>query len=488
MSLEFKNVKVDYIPSTKVTINKKEYLIHGVIDGEDILVNEKLKYPKLEKILKPSPERINDGCIYQDLCGGCKFMHINYDYEIKLKEKYLNDLFKPFHKSIKVTKMDNPYNYRNKCQMTYKLSNSKKVVCGLYEEYSHNIITIDNCMLQNKKANYIISAINKILTKNKIEPYDEKTRGGVLRHIFIRSSHYLDELMLVFVTNGEFFPGRNNVINDLKKLNLGITTIVQNFNSRDTSIVLGSKEKVLYGPGYIYEMVGDFKFKISPQSFFQINSIGMNILYNKAVSLAEFKKTDVVIDAYCGVGTISLFISKHAKMVYGVELNKNAVFDAKLNAKINNVKNVEFIQDDATNFMTNLARQREKIDVVMMDPPREGSTVQFINAIGYLNPKKVIYISCNPITLKRDLYNFFENDYNLVSLESVDMFPRTQHSEMIAVLKKDTETLELEELVRKENTKNYKENKIRYIPKADIEMMKNDKYEANGFKNKKKKY
>ena len=214
----------------------------------------------------------------------------------------------------------------------------------------------------------------------------------------------------------------------------------------------------------------------------------MNILYNKAVSLAEFKKTDVVIDAYCGVGTISLFISKHAKMVYGVELNKNAVFDAKVNAKINNVKNVEFIQDDATNFMTNLARQREKIDVVMMDPPREGSTVQFINAIGYLNPKKVIYISCNPITLKRDLYNFFENDYNLVSLESVDMFPRTQHSEMIAVLKKDTETLELEELVRKENTKNYKENKIRYIPMADIEMMKNDKYEANGFKNKKKKY
>jgi 23S rRNA (uracil1939-C5)-methyltransferase len=295
--------------------------------------------------------------------------------------------------------------------------------------------------------------------------------------------------MVVLITNGEIFPGRNNVVTDLKKLNLGITTIVQNYNSRDTSIVLGDKERILYGPGFIYEYVNGLKFKISPKSFFQVNTKGMEKLYSLALSSANISKNDIVIDAYSGVGTISIFASKFAKKVYGVELNKNAIVDARLNAKINNISNIEFIADDATNFMTHLAKNKEKVDVVIMDPPRDGSTKQFINAIGYLKPRKVVYISCDARTLKRDLYIFSDNDYIINSIEGVDMFPKTQHKECIAVLEYDNEVEELEKLVKenkKNNTRKYNENKIKYIPKADVEMMREDKYEASGNKNQKK--
>ena len=485
--LIFKDIKVNYIPDTEVEINNKKYLIHDVIDGETISVDTTKKYPELKDVLVKSQYRIP----YKvEECGGCQFMHITYDYEIELKKKHINDLFKSFHVGeIELSRMYNPYNYRNKSQMTYKLSKSKNIVCGLYEEFSHNIITADNNILQSKKANEVISALNKVLTKNKISVYDEKTRTGLLRHVFIRYGFNTKELMLVLVTNGEMFPGRNNVLKDLNKLDLGITTIVQNFNTRDTSIVLGDKEKVLYGPGFIYETVGDYKFKISPRSFFQVNTFGMKILYEKAIELAKLSKNDIVIDAYCGVGTISIFLSKYVKQVYGVEINRGAIKDAIINQKINDRNNIEFIADDATNFITKLAKTREKIDVVVMDPPREGSTKAFINAIKYLNVKKVIYISCNPDTLKRDLYQFFENDYNLECMHAVDMFPRTLHLETIAVLKLDDELEYLENLVKenkKNNTKKYNENKLRYIPKADIEMMREDRYEKTGNKNQKK--
>ncbi len=432
MLKEFKNISVGYYPDTEIEINNKKYLIHGVIDGEDILVETDAKYPYLKEVIKKSPHRIE---FNKEEVGGAQFYHIDYSYELLLKEKYLNNLFKPFHlNKIKINGMENPYNYRNKVQMTYKLSKTKRIIYGLYEEYSHNIVTADNNILQSTKANLVIKELNKILVKHKIRPYDEKTREGNLRHVLIRYGFNSNELMLVLVTNGEMFPGRNNVITDLKKLSLGITTIVQNYNSRDTSIVLGDKEKVLYGPGFIYEYVGDYKFKISPQSFFQINTNGMKTLYDLAMKKANITKNDIVIDAYSGVGTISIFASKYAKYVYGVELNKNAIFDAKQNAKINNVKNVEFILNDATNYLTNLAKIKEHVDVVIMDPPREGSTKAFINAIKYLNVKKVIYISCNPETLKRDLYQFVDNNYKIESIEAVDMFPKTVCVETVTLM------------------------------------------------------
>ena len=431
--LIFKNIKVGYIPDTEVVINNKKYLIHNVIDGEDILVDITKKYPELKEVIKKSEHRID---YKMEECGGAHFMHIDYQYELSLKKDYLNNLFKGFRlkNKIEIIGMENPYNYRNKTTMTYKLSKSKKIVCGLYEDYSHNVITSNNNILQCVNANKVANEINKILTKNKISIYDEATRTGVLRHIQIRYGFNSNELMVVLITNGEMFPGRNNVVTDLKKLNLGITTIVQNYNSRDTSIVLGDKERILYGPGFIYEYVNDLKFKISPKSFFQVNTKGMEKLYNLALSSANISKNDIVIDAYSGVGTISIFASKFAKHVYGVELNKDAVKDAEINKKINNINNVTFINDDATNFITKLAKNREHIDIVIMDPPRDGSTKAFINAIKYLNAKKVIYVSCNPETLKRDLYLFSENDYIVEKITGVDMFPKTISIETVCCL------------------------------------------------------
>lgn len=436
MLKEFHNVKVNYESDAVVSIDNKEYKIHGCIEGEDILVDTNGKYPSLSKITKPSPHRITDGCPYQKDCGGCQFMHMDYAYEIEQKRNFLTDLFKGIKgiPPIDVISTFEPYHYRNKSQMTYKLSKTKKVVCGFYEEYSHRLVTVTDCKLQAKASNQIIQEINLILSKHKIRPYDEKTQEGVLRHILVRYGYQTKELMVVLVTNGEMFPGRNNVLKDLLKLNLNITTIVQNYNARDTSIVLGDKNKVLNGPGYIYEKVGEFKFKISPNSFFQVNSLGMKKLYTLALDGAQIKKTDLVLDAYCGVGTITLFASKYAKEVIGVELNRQAIQDAKINAQINHANNVEFICDDATNYITQAAKNRAKIDVLIMDPPRDGSTPQFIRAVGYLKPRTVIYVSCNPLTLKRDLNYFKELDYKITSITGFDNFSRTKHIEVITIL------------------------------------------------------
>lgn len=436
MLKEFKNVHVNYEADAIVEINQKKYKIHDCIEGEDILVETEGKYPSLAKILNASPQRVYDGCPYQKECGGCQFMHINYDYELKLKEEYLKELFKSFTgiPEIKVIPSFLETHYRNKSQMTYKLSKQKKVVCGFYEEYSHRIVPVQNCMLQSQASNKVIEVLNQILSKHKITPYDEKTGRGIIRHVFVRYAYQTKELMLIIVTNGEIFPGRNNVVKDLLNSNLKIKTIVQNFNARNTSIVLGEKSKVLYGPGFIYEKVGDYTFKISPNSFFQVNSLGMNKLYQLAIESAKITKNDLVLDAYCGVGTISIFASKYAKEVIGVELNKHAVLDAKINAKNNHIENINFICDDATNYITNAAKNRAQFDVLILDPPREGSTKQFINAVGYLKPKRVVYISCNPETLKRDLFLFSDNGYKIQSIVGVDMFSKTKHIESIAKL------------------------------------------------------
>ncbi|MDE7213219.1 MAG: 23S rRNA (uracil(1939)-C(5))-methyltransferase RlmD, partial [Anaeroplasmataceae bacterium] len=376
MLKEFQNVKVNYEADALVEIKDKTFKIHDCIEGEDILVETEGKYPTLSKILKPSVHRIKDGCPYQKECGGCQFMHMDYSYEVEQKKKFLKDLFQGIKSipEIEVISTYEPTHYRNKSQMTYKLSKTKKVVCGFYEEYSHKLITVEDCMLQSQASNKVIQELNKILSKHKIKPYDEATRTGVLRHVLVRYGFQTKELMLVLVTNGEMFPGRSNVVKDLLKLNLNITTIVQNYNARDTSIVLGDKNKILYGPGFIYELVGDYKFKISPNSFFQVNSLGMKKLYSLAMNSAQIKNTDIVVDAYCGVGTISIFASKYAKEVIGVELNKQAVQDANINARVNKIQNVSFICDDATNYITNAAKNRAKLDCLIMDPPREGST------------------------------------------------------------------------------------------------------------------
>ena len=417
----------------------KEYEIDGLLALETGLfeVEKGAKKPlKLLKIVNQSSDRIKSLCPHHLECGGCQYQHMSYDSELKLKHAYLSDLFKGF-KGITippVVGMPNPYNYRNKSQMTYKLSKNRNVVCGFYAEGTHNIIPVVDCKIQASKATEIINAFNRCLTKHKIEPYDEKTRRGIVRHVVVRYGFNSKEILLCIVTNGEFFPGRKNVVNDLIKMDLGITTIVQNFNARDTSIVLGDKERVLYGPGFIYDYIGKMKFKISARSFYQINTVGMQMLYKRAIELAEIKSSDIVLDTYCGIGTIGILASPQAKEVYGVELNRDAYNDALINAKINGIKNIKFINSDSTKFMVDIASNNTKIDVLIMDPPREGSTEEFINALDKLRPRRIVYVSCDPKTLKRDLYQISKVGYTVSKIEGFDMFPRTFNVETIALL------------------------------------------------------
>lgn len=431
--LEFKDIKTTY-PSTFIfNDNGKKYSVDGVLDGEDIVVELDNK-AKLSKITKMSDKRVMDGCKHQAECGGCTFMHVSYPFELHLKEHYLNNLFKGFKvPHIEMISSPNHLNYRNKCQMSYRPSKNG-LLCGLYEEHTHNIIQINDCMVQPIEANEIINKINNVLAKNKIEPYNEKTKKGFIRHIFIRYGFKSKEILLAFVTKEELFHGVKNVINDLKKLDLNITTIIQNINPRDTSIVLGDKEKILYGPGYIYEYIDDYKFKISLKSFFQINTNNIATLYNKAIEMAKLEKNDIVLDAYSGVGSISIFMAKHCKRVISVENNKTAVADARINAKINGINNIDFVCDDATNFIQMMAKNRTGVDVVVLDPTRDGTTTRFIDAIYYLKPKKVIYISCEPITQKRDLEYFVKKGYKIDKIVGVDMFPKSFHTESISLI------------------------------------------------------
>lgn len=438
--IEIKCVGQAYNGNGIIKYLQRDYEIPGILDGEvgNFIVDKNNKQCpiKLKEIIKKSENRVVPSCYHHDICGGCQYQHMSYEYEIDLKQKYLNELFKSF-KGIKmnpIVKMPNPNYYRGKCQMTYKLSKSKKVVCGFYREGSHELIPVIDCKIQAKKGTEVINALNEVLTKNKIEPYNEKTRTGVVRHVLVRYGYNSKEILVCIVTNGEFFPGRKNVVNDLIKKNLGITTIVQNFNSRETSIVLGDKERVLYGKGYIYDTIADKKFSISARSFYQINPIGMNLLYKKALELAKINKNEVVLDTYCGVGTIGILASDYAKQVYGVELNKDAYQDAIKNAKINGIENIKFFNDDSTKFMEGIASTSNKIDVLIMDPPREGSTKEFIEGIGKLKPKRVVYVSCDPKTLVRDLYQISMQGYHLDEVQGVDMFPRTFNLECVCSL------------------------------------------------------
>ncbi|MCR5786393.1 MAG: 23S rRNA (uracil(1939)-C(5))-methyltransferase RlmD [Acholeplasmatales bacterium] len=416
-----------------------DYKIEGIMKGEEgeFSVDKKAKYPlKLIKVVKPASDRNTKMCPIATECGGCQYQHMNYEHELSIKNEFIKDIFHTFRDFdyLGIVGMENPYNYRNKLQMTYKKSKSHRVTCGFYEEHTHKIISAQNCNIQAKKGNEIIEALNKILSKNHIDVYDEKSRKGIIRHVLLRYGFVSKEIMVIIVTNGEFFPGRANVVKELVAKNLGITTIVQNYNDRDTSIVLGDKERILYGNGFIYDFIGDMKFKISSRAFYQVNTEGMTKLYGKAIELADLKKNDIVLDTYCGVGTIGILASTKVKKVYGVELNKLSYKDAINNANLNNVKNITFTQGDSTEFMKKVASAREHIDVVIMDPPRSGSTEAFISSAASLSPRTIVYVSCNPLTLERDAYTFSKYGYSLKKLCAIDMFPRTFNVETVALL------------------------------------------------------
>ena len=344
-----------------------------------------------------------------------------------------------FHFVEKIIGMDNPYHYRNKVQAAFGRSKNGQIISGVYQSSTHKIVPVDNCLIEDEKADEIIVTIRKLIKSFKLKPFDDNKMVGFLRHVLVKRGFSSGEIMVVLVTGTEEFKSKRSFINALLQRHPDITTIVQNINNRRTSLVLGEKSVVLYGDGVIKEQLCGYTFTISPKAFYQINPIQTEVLYGKAMEFADIKSTDIVIDAYCGTGTIGIIASKYAGHVYGVELNKDAVNDARKNAKLNKIENIDFVCADAGRYMVNLAEENLKADVVIMDPPRAGSDIKFLKSVVKLSPAKVVYISCNPETLARDLMFLSKNKYKVRKIQPVDMFPHTEHVETVVLMsRKDT--------------------------------------------------
>jgi len=389
---------------------------------------------KLDKI---SEDRIQPKCKVCSACGGCQFQQLNYNAQLEYKTKKVQESLKRIggiaHEVLPCVGMDEPYFYRNKIQMPIGLDKRKNIVSGFYKEKSHEIIPIEKCFIEDERASKIITSIKMLMPSFKLRPYDEDRGIGEVRHILVRTSKHYEQIMVVLVMNCDSFTGRNNFVKALIKECPEITTVVQNINKRHTNVILGEKEEVLYGPGFIKDKLCDLEFKISAKSFYQINPVQCEKLYKIAINFADLTKKDVVLDAYAGVGTIGICAAKYAKKVYSVELVKEASRDGFDNAKRNSVENVQFICEDATQYIQKCVINKTQIDIVLMDPPRSGSTPEFINSVLELLPRKVVYVSCDPTTLARDL-KLFMSKYNVEKVQPVDMFPQTFHVETIVEL------------------------------------------------------
>lgn len=367
-------------------------------------------------------------------CGGCQYLDMSYEKQLVKKQKELSELLKPFCRVNPIVGMKNPYHYRNKVHAVMARDRKGKIISGVYKEGTHFVLPVETCLIEDERADAIIGTIRGLLPSFKIKVYDEDTGYGFLRHVLVRTAHRTGEIMVVLVTASPVFPSKNNFVKALRKIHPEITTVVQNINNRGTSMVLGEKEHVLYGPGFIVDELCGKKFRISSKSFYQINPVQTEVLYSLAVKAAGLMGKETVVDAYCGIGTIGIVASAKAKEVIGVELNRDAVRDAVTNAKINKIGNVRFYNNDAGKFMVQMAAEGARADVVFMDPPRSGSTEEFINAVATLSPSRVVYVSCGPETLARDLAVFKRKGYRAVEAWGVDMFPMTGHVETVALL------------------------------------------------------
>lgn len=375
-------------------------------------------------------------CPVADKCGGCHLLHLSYAEQLKLKEKRLHELCGKFGKFEPIIGMEQSYYYRNKVHAAFGEDRKHNIISGIYEESTHRIVPVDSCLLENQKADAIIVSIRKLMKSFKMRPYNEKSGYGLLRHVLVRTGYFTGQIMVVLVLTSPILPSKNNFVKALLKEHPEITTIVVNVNNRFTSMVLGDKEQVIYGKGYIEDELLGKTFRISSKSFYQVNPVQTQTLYGKAMEFAGLTGKEVVLDAYCGTGTIGIIASDHAKEVIGVELNKAAVQDARINAKRNQVKNISFYEKDAGEFMVQLASQGGKVDVVIMDPPRAGSDEAFLSSVATLSPKRVVYISCNPETLARDLKYLTKKGYRMKKGVGVDMFPWTNSIEAVCLLEK----------------------------------------------------
>ena len=415
----------------------RTFFVPSLLIGEEaevgVLYHKKdFDVAKIKKILTFSPFRITPKCPCATSCGGCSFQNLDYDKEIEYKKKIalqtIKSIAKIEPKDPEIYKMNEPYYYRNKIQVPFGYDKQNRLVYGFYKFKSHDIVPINECVIEDKCHAKILKSAKELLLGFKIKVYNEDERSGLLRHVLIRVGKVSKQIMVVFVVTNLNFPSKRNFVKEFIKLCPEVTTVVFNENSRKTNVILGEKEDVAYGKGFIFDSLLGINFKISSKSFYQVNHDQCEVLYSLAIKKAQLEKSDKVLDAYCGIGTIGLIVSRQVNEVVGVEIVKDAINDAKENAKLNNIKNANFICKDASDYLV-----ENKFDCVFVDPPRKGLDSKFLNSLIESQVKKIVYISCDVGTFSRDI-SILKRYYNIDSIDFVDMFPRTYHIETVCRL------------------------------------------------------
>ena len=402
-----------------------------------IKVKKNYGYGKLIKIIKSSPYRINPICENFGKCGGCNLLHLSYDEQLNIKSKFIQTNLKKIAKieNIKVPKaigMDNTFNYRNKA--SFPINFTDKVNIGFYRPRSHNIINIDNCLIQNPINNIIIQKIKDFIKESNISIYNENTGKGDLRHIVTRIANKTNELLICVVINNNKFLYGDLLIKNFKDIP-NIDSIVINYNTKNNNVILGDKVETILGKGYIVDYIKDLKFNISPLSFYQVNPIQTEVLYETALNFCNLTGNEIVFDAYCGIGTISLFLAKKCKKVYGIEIVPDAIKNAISNAELNNINNAEFFIGRSEDIIPKLIFENNICpDVIVVDPPRKGCDKVLLDSIIKTSIKKLVYISCDNSTLSRDIAYLSKFGFKLDKIQPVDMFCMTTHIECVALI------------------------------------------------------
>lgn len=423
-------------------INGYPLFVPYALPGEEarvkvIKVNKNFGFGKLIEVNKPSDERVEPPCNVYYQCGGCQLQHMSYGMQLEMKQNQVKSVMRkiahldhvPVHPTIG---MEDPWRYRNKVQIPVG-DRDGELITGFYRMRSHDIIDdMETCVIQDEVNDRSVHAVCRIANQLGIKAYDEKRDRGVLRHIMVRTGRETNETMIVLITRTEKLPHKDEFIRQLTETFPHIKSIVHNINNKRTNVILGRKTNVIWGEEYIYDSIGNIRFAISAKSFYQVNPPQTKKLYEKALEYAAIEDNDIVIDAYCGIGTISLFLAQKAKKVYGVEVVPEAISDAKMNAKLNGITNAEFFVGEAEKVMPWWKAQGLNPDVIVVDPPRKGCEVDFLQAMIDMQPKRIVYVSCNPSTLARDLRVLEDGGYDTKEVQPVDMFPQTGHVECVS--------------------------------------------------------
>lgn len=420
--------------------------VNGVLLGEIVdvkITKSKKNYAQgvVSKLIKESEYRVDRICdVKYSNCGGCQIQELDYKKQLEIKTNKIREDLQRIggFENIEVfdtIDMEYPFRYRNKAQFpVQKIGENIKI--GPYKKRTHEVVDIDKCVIQSEKNDQIIKIIRSYLEKNNISIYDEKTHRGNLRHIITKVGYKTDDVMVVLVCRNEELENIDELVKTLEENIKGFKTLVVNINKERTNVIMGQKNKIIYGDGKISDYIGDILFEISSKSFFQVNPIQTEVLYNKALEYADISEEDTVFDIYCGIGTISLFLAQKAKKVYGVEIVEEAIKDAKRNSEINEIKNAEFFVGKAEEVVPKIYKEGKKADIVVIDPPRKGCEEVVLDTIVKMYPKRVVYVSCNTATLARDLKYLAKNGYMVDKIQGVDMFAHSFHVETVASLQR----------------------------------------------------